>query len=120
MKLRLFLAFVVVCSMLSAVGAFNGKNIIGDVTTPRNDSTCQYNGNVFLLTLQHSATVKAFVCDMNGNCVAYLFHGKLTPGTHEIRWAGCDDNGNPVPPGSYLIKVQGDGIWHGHKVILLK
>jgi hypothetical protein len=71
---------------------------------------------VFLLTLQHSATVKAFVCDMNGNCVAYLFHGKLTP--VRTKFAGRDATimATRCPPAAtssrcrerYLARPQGN------------
>lgn len=50
------------------------------------------------------ATNKINIVDQHGN-VVYSTNGALSSGNNTVSWNGNDNNGNPVPAGTYSIQV---------------
>jgi hypothetical protein len=52
------------------------------------------------------ARVEVEVCDLSGRRIALVGSFDTGAGRYRPGWGGTDDQGNPVPPGLYLIKVK--------------
>lgn len=51
------------------------------------------------------AKVVITICNMLGAQVAQISDAELVPGQHTLHWNGRDDNGSPLPPGCYLVRL---------------
>ena len=60
------------------------------------------------------------VYNIRGRRVRTLVQGSLFAGEHSVVWNGCDDNGNPVSTGLYLLRLVTAEGSHTHKALLLK
>jgi flagellar basal-body rod modification protein FlgD len=47
------------------------------------------------------------VTDENGQLVKYIPYGAKSAGMMDFEWDGTDQNGDPLPPGQYEIRVNG-------------
>jgi flagellar basal-body rod modification protein FlgD len=47
------------------------------------------------------------VTDENGQLVKYIPYGAKSAGMMDFEWDGTDQNGDPMPPGQYEIRVNG-------------
>ncbi len=61
-------------------------------------------------TLPRDGRVRLTIHDLAGRRVRVLANGPLTAGRHEIVWDGTDDTGRAVPSGTYLARLEGEGI----------
>lgn len=52
-----------------------------------------------------AAHVMVTVRDADGNIVAGFDGGAQGPGSHDLKWAGVDKNGQPLPAGEYSVSV---------------
>ncbi len=58
------------------------------------------------IMLPKRATVSITVFDISGRIVRYLINDKVyNPGIHKFSWDGKDQNGRPIPSGSYFYKL---------------
>lgn len=71
-------------------------------------------------TLRSSGTVSVRIYSLQGRLVRTLEEGFASPGAHEVRWNGRDDNGGTVASGMYLVKVAQGGDSSTLKVIVAK
>jgi len=71
-------------------------------------------------TLRNSGTVTVRIFSLQGRLVRTLENGYATPGAHEVRWNGRDDNGGTVASGMYLVKVAQGGDSSTLKVLVTK
>ena len=60
------------------------------------------------------------IYNISGRCIRNLVNEKYTPGIHKTTWDGMDDNGNPLPSGSYFYKLNTGKLSVGDKFILIK
>ncbi len=78
------------------------------------------SGMTFHYVLPGSGPVAVTIHDGSGRCIRELAAGTQAPGTHELRWDGCDGRGVPVPSGVYHCAVR---TWFGtgtRKAVLLR
>ncbi len=54
-----------------------------------------------------SQNVRILIFDVNGRLVLNLFAGALSAGQYRVRWDGKNQNGMPVPSGTYICFLQG-------------
>jgi len=74
---------------------------------------------VIRFDLIKSKTVTLTLFDLLGQEITTLFHGKLTPGTHEIFWNGKNESGTSVSSGIYLYRLTVDNHAITRKMLLL-
>lgn len=58
--------------------------------------------------------------DVRGQKVRTLINENLIAGTHQVRWDGADDQGRPMPSGTYMARLTSDGAFTTHKLVLAK
>jgi len=58
----------------------------------------------FALPRETPATVAVF--DERGSIVRTIFSGLLCAGEHDCAWDGRDELDEPVPPGSYTVRLE--------------
>lgn len=58
--------------------------------------------------------------DLRGAVVRTLFEGETGAGSHAAVWDGTDQQGRPVPAGSYYSRLTGAGETATHRVLLLR
>lgn len=54
-----------------------------------------------------SQNVNVSIVDSNGQLVKYLPQGDKSAGMMDFSWDGTDQNGEPLPPGQYEVKING-------------
>lgn len=84
-------------------------NLSAEVFTPNGDGV----NDASLITcvlVQFTAGMQLDVeiFDLAGHRVRRLLSASLSAGTYEQEWDGRDDQGNLVPPGTYLCRVEGE------------
>jgi Transglutaminase-like superfamily/FlgD Ig-like domain len=70
--------------------------------------------------LDRSRRVRASVYDMKGRRVADLLDRVLESGVGGVQWDGRDRQGNSVPSGSYLLRVEAGGETWRQKLMLVR
>ena len=56
-----------------------------------------------------------------GRLIRHLEGGELDAGVHELFWDGLDEGGRPVAAGSYVSRLEVNGLKQpGHKLIILR
>lgn len=87
----------------TAAASLVGKSVTyrsdGITLTAGQSTTCQ--GQL----ASDAATVAVQVSDASGKVVRTIQLGPQQAGKISCPWNGLDDNGNPLPPGSYTIKI---------------
>jgi hypothetical protein len=97
---------------------FNGTTTVHDKFT-RTENLHTYP-NPFVQTLSISAPGadahdnELIITDMQGRVV---FQQKMMPENSLTHWNGCDNNGNPVPNGIYLVRLKTAGKTYAGKAI---
>jgi len=97
---------------------FNGTTTVHDKFI-RTENLHTYP-NPFVQTLSISAPgadvldSELTITDMHGRLV---FQQKMLPENSLIHWNGCDNNGNPVPNGIYLVRLKTAGKTYAGKAI---
>jgi predicted outer membrane repeat protein len=72
-------------------------------------------------TLTQAGSVGMRIYDPAGRERAALLTGVwLGPGTHRLDWDGTDDQGQPLPSGAYLCRLDASGQTDARKLILIK
>lgn len=64
----------------------------------------------FALELGESKHITVNVYDLFGKLVSTIFNGEAASGTVPLTWNGMDASGILVAPGSYIVRVAGDGV----------
>lgn len=64
----------------------------------------------FALELRESKHITVNVYDMFGKLVNTIYNGETASGTLPLTWNGADASGILVSPGSYIVRVAGDGV----------
>jgi hypothetical protein len=79
----------------------------------REDLTCAFQ-------LPRSGPARLGVWDLSGRQVAVLADGIQTSGGHRVEWNGLDRQGDPVPCGSYLLRLEAGGRIETCRIIRLR
>ena len=88
--------------------------LLGNYPNPFNpQTTIKFN-------LAHSGEVTLTIHDLSGRRVNQLHIGPLAAGPHERVWNGLDDQGHPLPSGTYHYRLQADGRSWMQKMTLIK
>jgi len=69
---------------------------------------------------ERTAGVRVTVCDAAGNLVAVLADRLFSAGRHELIWGGRNHAGLMMASGTYLLRLEGDGIVDVRKLMLVK
>lgn len=64
--------------------------------------------------------IRLTVYNILGQTVRTLLQQPLQPGTHQIRWDGKDEFGNPMPSGVYLYQLQAGTFSETRRMVLMK
>ncbi|MBI2794950.1 MAG: T9SS type A sorting domain-containing protein [Ignavibacteria bacterium] len=64
----------------------------------------------FALELRESKHITVNVYDIFGKLVNTIFNGEAASGTVPFTWNGADASGILVAPGSYIVRVAGEGV----------
>tara|TARA_Y100000310_G_C20442260_1_gene696671 strand:+ start:107 stop:559 length:453 start_codon:yes stop_codon:yes gene_type:complete len=70
--------------------------------------------------LRLSGNYKITILNIMGTEVSVLHTGFLNIGHHYLNWNGKNKNGDMMPSGIYLYKIQGDNTQETRKMILLQ
>ena len=60
------------------------------------------------------------IYDLTGRCISNLVDNDLSQGDHTVNWGGTDQNGNGVPPGLYMCRIQSGGVIETTGLCLLR
>lgn len=60
------------------------------------------------------------IYDLTGRCISNLIDNDLSQGEHTVNWGGMDQNGNGVPPGLYMCRIQSGGVIETTGLCLLR
>jgi len=71
-------------------------------------------------TIPRSGRVILSIHDARGARVALLVDSEVPAGTHEVRWNGRGDHGNPIASGVYLATISFGSTKRSHKIVLAK
>ncbi len=64
--------------------------------------------------------VQVDVLDMRGHRVRTLFRGPMSDSFQQVPWDGKDGEGCRMASGTYLVRLQGEGVWESRKVVLIQ
>ncbi|MFZ5516502.1 MAG: family 10 glycosylhydrolase [Candidatus Zhuqueibacterota bacterium] len=67
-----------------------------------------------------SQRISLVIYDISGRKVRVLLDGILPAGDYATAWDGADDQGQPVPSGFYVYRLECDSYQAGNKMLLLK
>jgi parallel beta-helix repeat protein len=73
-----------------------------------------------MISLPEMAEVKLEIYNILGQKVATLLDNYLEAGEYNVRWDGRDSEGEPLPTGIYLYKLQAGDMRETKKMLLLK
>ena len=60
-------------------------------------------------SLTREAHIRLAIYDMQGRLIKSLVDGVQTPGSHTVYWEGTDENGQIVPSGVYVYRLEAKG-----------
>jgi hypothetical protein len=72
----------------------------------------------FSVKYQGNVTLKIYSID--GRLVKTLINSEISSGEYSIRWNGKDNNGVPVPSGTYLYRIEAPNYTKTMKALLIK
>ena len=80
------------------------------------------NNEVFKIAvkLKNKSIVKITVYNILGNQVKEIVNSDFNSGIHVFEWDGCNDNGQMLGSGGYLIYIETTEFKHIRKVVILK
>ena len=70
------------------------------------------------LNLPESSKVNISVFDMMGKRVKLITNKQLTTGSHEINWNGCNETGQRLSKGLYLLKIKTNRYSYVDKILI--
>jgi hypothetical protein len=70
--------------------------------------------------LREADYVQAEIHDLNGHLIRTLTGNWFSGGNHSFFWNGCDDAGNPLPGGVYLLRIVTKNGMMTRKLILFR
>jgi len=70
--------------------------------------------------LERPTTGRLSVYDVSGRKLVELASGNLEAGRHVVVWDGRDSNGRALSSGTYIAKLDGDGVSQSLKLVMLK
>ena len=80
-----------------------------------------FNPNTYLkFKLTKIAKINIRIYDLQGNLIKSLFEGSKIVGEHQVLWDGKNWNGNLVPSGVYVIRLETDNWAREMKAIIIK
>ena len=71
-------------------------------------------------TLDRGRPIRLSVYDLLGRKVAQLKDGPSLPGDSEIDWIGLDDRGDPLPSGTYIVRLSTGDFSMARKLVLIR
>lgn len=71
-------------------------------------------------SIAKAGTYSLEIYNVLGQRIATLVSKQHAVGTHQINWAGIDNNGAQVGSGIYFYRLSGEGVAQARKMILLK
>jgi hypothetical protein len=71
-------------------------------------------------TLPRAEHVHLAVYDLDGRRVRTLTDRPLDAGTHQLTWDGCNEEGAPLAPGVYFVRLEAGTVSRQQKVILMR
>jgi choice-of-anchor B domain-containing protein len=77
-------------------------------------------GSAVDFTLARAARADVAVFDASGRLVRLLGQNFLRAGRHTVQWDGKDAAGDPVPAGTYLFRVEADGLAVSTKATVMR
>ncbi|MFN8179250.1 MAG: FG-GAP-like repeat-containing protein [bacterium] len=77
-------------------------------------------GATIPFVLNESGQVHLSVYDAAGRRVARLADEVRDPGTHRVTWSARDDDGRPVPAGTYFVRLEAGGTEAAGKVVVVR
>jgi PA domain/FlgD Ig-like domain len=78
------------------------------------------SGGLVRFTLPQARDIDVGVFDVSGRRVANLAHGAMAAGTHELSWRRVDDEGRPVAPGVYQVRLAAGPIERTLSLVVLQ
>ncbi|MCB2199364.1 T9SS type A sorting domain-containing protein [bacterium] len=70
--------------------------------------------------LKQAGKVRVSVFDIRGRKVKTLVDGQRTAGQHRVEWDGRSASGLPVASGSYIVRLEVDGVQASRRITLVK
>jgi hypothetical protein len=67
-----------------------------------------------------AARVRIVLYDVSGRCIRTLVDAALDPGRYEAEWDGSDGDGNDVPSGAYLVRMEAGTFTKTRKLMMLR
>lgn len=74
----------------------------------------------YRLSDRGAATLRLDVLDATGRCVRSLAEGPLSSGCHSLNWDGTGHNGERLPSGIYLLRMEADGAACSRRLVLMR
>lgn len=111
-----FQSFVVdLDGVTAASGTPRAAEIVigGNYPNPFNPSTS------IELAVTKAGAVRLEVFDVRGRLVRVVHDGRLSAGTHFLRWDGADETGRMVSSGTYFARARGEGAYSEAKPMTL-
>jgi flagellar basal-body rod modification protein FlgD len=81
-----------------------GRNVLVNSSLAYSDGT-GVSGQVPISSPAQSVGIS--ITDANGQLVKYMPQGDKSAGMMDFSWDGTDQNGDPLPPGQYEIRING-------------
>lgn len=75
---------------------------------------------IISFTLERADMTEIGVYDLAGRRVRELANQEFSTGSHSLTWNGRDSNGQAVPSGTYLIRIQTESGVQARKVMLVR
>ena len=70
--------------------------------------------------LSREGMVRLAVFDLAGHRVRTLVQAPQSPGSYDVEWDGRNDRGRALPSGTYLYRLEQDGLSRTRKMLLLR
>ena len=97
-----------------------------DIDMPDEYNLCQNFPNPFnpettiCFQMPRPGSIRLSIFDVRGGIVRILSESIMEAGSHEVRWDGKDEHGNPAASGVYFVRMEaGDFVEH-RKMILMR
>jgi hypothetical protein len=95
-------------------GALNSPSLGAPFPNPFN------SGTTIVVALERAQFVQIRVLDLRGRVVRPLLAESLPAGPFEVAWDGTNEQGSPVPSGTYFCEVSSGGASTTRRMTLLK
>ena len=95
-------------------GLFSDYDLHDNYPNPFNSATW------ISFSLDEMSKITLAVYSIDGTLVKTLTTGFFPVGTFQFRWDGTDENGKPLPSGTFIYRLQKSGNYMSKKMLLLK